>query len=391
MDDHGINSAALNGSAVRMIAGAALMAVLTSVTALPTCTQYAGAQSTVVSALSATAVRLAMAQAAITVQSDGKAEWVIATGAAAAISGTSSLRAQYTDVLSASTLAVSAAGTIIRPGAATAVSLFGLTAAPSVTVGYASNINVTSSGFADASVKLSGQSAWQRDGYSTITVNSSIAGNGLRTAMAAAAPTVTSTAGANAVLTQGGAASIEVKFTTLAVGSTDFAICNIVSTMTAAPTVTQFGGANVVGKFDVTATATNTQQGATDVAQINLSVTAAPRLALLGAAAVNASSAMQADARLGILATAPISCTGSLQAAGVTFRPGSALFAVSSDMTARYQILKFGEAAIAVHSALFADPITNPTVPAPAERTAYVAADDRSMAVMGESRLMEVT
>ena len=168
MNNHGINSAALNGSAVRMIAGAALLAVVMTASANPTRTQFATAQPVLSAKVVANALRVANARARVTITSDGSAQWVIATSAAVSITVTSTARATYTAAWSAARISAKVAGFITRPGEAMARSAISLTADPTVTLGYSSDIRVTSWASADPSVQRLGEPTWSRDGYARI-------------------------------------------------------------------------------------------------------------------------------------------------------------------------------------------------------------------------------
>lgn len=390
MNTHGFNRAALNASASRIVAGAALFAVAFTGSADGLVTKFGEAVASSTSSASASGVRNVLGAAQLAATSSATASGVIATNAEAICLAKSGFKASYTEAWFSASSSGEADGVITRPGEALAVSSFTASATPLVIYGTAATGESRSGGYADPSVKLSGQTTWQRDGFALFASNSKFEATPLRIAGGDAAFLGTSSAEATPSRIAGGEARFECHSNMTALGAIEFVLFHSMSSMIAEPTVTQFGEALAAQTSTFAAIPTNTRPGMVDVMAGNFVATADGRIAIQGEAAMHSSSGASASGRLALQGEAQSQAISDMSADPVVIKFAEAQAATTFDFTAHWAVLRTGAATFAGHSGFTAFPITNPSVPAPPERTMQLAAEARLMELEPESRLMEV-
>lgn len=391
MSLYGLNRAALNGGVIRAIAGAALVAVIGTATASAGVQTYGAAQAATFATMTADGVRIVAGAATSVTQSDGRAQWVLLITTSANIAVTSNVRATNTEVAIAGKATIIADGTKLQGGAATLSVSTGISAQPKLEVGFSSNIGVTSRMTADAAVKLSGQSGWIIDGYATpIVVRAVVAAAGDRTALGYAQAQTITDCTATGQWVQGGAAYIPISASVTAIGAADSTKITVSSSMTATGSTTTFGQSGIRITAGIEAAPINTTQGLTEPINIAANITVGERLALQGMGAISIASSVTADARLALQGQASIACALSCDAEAVVTRSGLAQIDIAADIVAQWSVLRFGEATIQTQAIVSADPITNPNVHAPMDRTLHVPAELRVMVVDMMDRTMKV-
>lgn len=399
MSFYGFNRAALNGGVTGFIAGAALVTAVSGFAADATRVVLPSASPTVTSSVEATG-RLALLGAASieahssTLANGGRISFgdggfiVLSTCTAfpallqlqtATIVVNSKLQATYTNAWAASFGQVEATGFITRPGAGVASGSATVTAVPKVEVGFASQIDGVSAATADPSVKRSGQTTIQRDGYAQQTITSGFRASGLRTALGYANPAVTSSCTTDSIKIHGGAANFTSVFEVAVVASTDAALATITSDMTATGLLTQHAQVPMPVLFEITADPMVTIPGQANEMGGTSFMTGAGLLALQAGSALGGTVLVTAEGRLALLGQATQAIDSSLSATGEIYKPGAATFSGLSNMAAQWAILVEASAAIVCPSSMTALAFTNTEAPDPASRTMYRPSLDRVM------------
>lgn len=393
MNSFGLNRAAINGGVQNTILAGALFSVVGTATAIGTVTQFAGQIAFPISCqFQADGIRTAQgAVAPVNISLNVSASWALATTAAATFTVRSSGLASYTEAYMASALTVSAAGQIIRLGAAQSSTSFTAAAIPLLTAGGQAASSITSSLMADASVKRSGSNTTERDGYATLATSSSFTAAGVKVATGAAAADIIFSAVADGIKTHAGAAVMAGKFSVNAVGASDGAISKMSSGFTAKATLYAAGKAQFDSSFFAQAIGTINVPGRMASIEVSGTLSAEGRLAVRGAATFDASSGFTADFRLAALGQATSQSTSGMYAAPWIYRQANVTTSFSSDFAAGGTRTCFGAASITVKGRFIADAITNPAVLAPPGRTMRVPVEDRAMSVPYEPRTMTVT
>lgn len=369
MNFFGLNRAALNGSVTGLIAGAAIAIASSSSAANGTRIVLPSAVAVSSSDATAKGVRNVFGSGAFVSTASITAFPALLQLTTANIVVTSALKASYTNAYAASTGTLQADGYIIRAGGGTASAISTGMATPLVAVGYASNINVMSSATADASVKLSGQTTWQRDGYASVAAASMMVAESLRTALPTAWAGSSSSCTSEGIKMHGGAAQIHCVWTMTAVASSDSALSVASSYATAAATVTQFGSATAYAQSDASADRIVITFGLVEPSVAISSAVADGRLALLGDAEMTGLSNAFAAGRTALRGDATIGVISTTTADGAIHKLADALSVATSDMTAAWQILRFGFADLVGSSAMTATAMTNVEAPDPPSRT----------------------
>jgi hypothetical protein len=374
----GINSAPVNGSAFVVVLGAALIAGSSGAQAVPTNTTPGAANTVTVTAnVTATGVRNVFGGGQSSTVSTSIAQWVLATTASAGIRVTAEARATNTDAYGIATSSGAATGTKVLPGAASGSAYSGATASGDRTAGTPALAIVTAWTAADASVKRSGQTTTERDGYAFVPMTAIVTAGGEKTTLGTAIGNAYVTATADATKIHGGQAAVVCSLTITATGANDTAVASTTSTVTAKPTLTMFSAATasstaVVPPVDSVVS----RSGGMCVATGTSVMTAGGRLALQGAGATSFASSATANGRLALQGAArPTASSAATAYANVTRFAESRSALVATSLTA---------------AGIVADAIANPATPAPFNRTMRVAAESRAMRVAYENRTMRV-
>lgn len=393
MNEGALNSNSVNGSVVRVIAGAAFALLALASSASGFVTQAGAASESSASSGKSTGVRNVLGGGSFVTVVTASAQWSTIASATATGTASGQLVVTNTDAYGiASAGTSSAAAKIVRPGDGYSVATSFGTALPLATIGYASNINVLTAMTAEASVKLSGQSTTQRDGFLLpAVVASKLTPNGLKTAMGVAAPAVTSTASAFSSVFQGGSASFVSVLGLSATGSSDAAFPNGYSSLLATSIVTQYGAAEADTVSITSAAQTVVTQG-TLIGQTNgATLMANGRMAQIGGVRLSPTASLSAAGRLAVQASIEFDGAGAITADGTAVILPTAQFTASLTAQAAWVILRDGAANMPVLSSLQASFQLNAAEPAPEERSMYVEADDRTVTVDFDDRTIEVS
>lgn len=359
MSFYGLNRAAINAGVASFVAGAALLAASSTVEASATRVVLPEAPITCSSNVAVTGDRNCFGSVGFVTEGTGSAFPALLQLQFADIHITSGLKATYTNVWAHQTSVLEADGFITRPGAGNATGHFEASALPLVDVGFASNLVVTSSASADASVKRNGQTTVERDGYAKQVIQSSFTVEGLKTALGYAFPSVSSDCNAVPTKIHGGAVEFTNLFAVSVVASTDMAISKAVSDFTADSWLTQPGQAKADFISSLVSDPTVVRPGQVDEM-----------------AGVSDGWAIP---RLGVLAQANSVVLSSSEAAGFIMKLGSVESAATSFGTAQWSILVEGAAVIANQSNMTALPYTNAEAADPPNRTMRRIGVDRAM------------
>ncbi|MDQ1817237.1 hypothetical protein RBA41_28425 [Massilia sp. CCM 9210] len=392
MNSFGLNSAAVNGNATRVVLGAALFAAAGSLTANATRTQFAGAVATGGSAgKGAGGVRIAMGAALIRPEFYASAEWVLATTAGATSYASLTARAAHTEALCSTTFGFVAGGTIIRPGVAAGAATFITSADPLVTIGYAATGVSTFSLYAEAGVRRNGQSTTEREGRASAIFGLTANAAALRTAMGVAATVASFNASTDSVKIHGGGATMVSSLGVLAAGSSDGCRVEFTSSLSAQPTLTQPGQAEFTSSLQIAAVPMVTIEGAAQPVLFESGCTADGRLALQGAANFRCTATLYAQGRLALQGVATLAGLACLTSAPGAYRMGEAPAYLTSALLADGVRIRMGAATALMAFAVHAEPATNAAVPAPARRTTRVQRVIRSARIPTDLRTMRAT
>ncbi len=391
MNRSGFNSAAINSTAIRVIAGAAIVTCSFTAQSSGLKTQYGTAVASSQSISKADGTRIQSGEAIAVSALTGSAKWALLTLAEAKVSINLAVRAVNTEAYAGITTQISATGTAIRNAAAVCTAKAMTTADASVTVGYAANVLISSDATADASVQPAGSSNWYRDGYiKPITVKSTASATALRTALATASVVSTSSATADAVRTQGGAATCAVALYAEATGASDTAWCNVSAQTSATGIITRFGEAFCQGRSSISVFDTVIRPGQAEPVTVCLATSVDGRLAHRGEAIAAGNLVAIVDGRLALIGSALIPIKFTTAADGVVYKVGAASLAVNLSTSADGYIIRLGEAKASVSLIASADGATNLQARASTERTMDLPFDDRGMVVPLEDRSMRL-
>ncbi|WP_157778893.1 hypothetical protein [Massilia violaceinigra] len=392
MNSFGLNSAAVNGSASRVVLGAALFAAGGTLTADATRTQYGGAVAMGgLAPKHAAGVRIAMGEALFRPEFYGSAEWVLATTASAVCYSAFTARAAHTEVLCSASFVFTASGTIIRPGVATATAAFVSGADPLVTIGYAATCVSTFSLYAEAGVRRNGQSTTERDGYASGASAFTVTAAALRTAMGVAATVASFNATTDSVKIHAGAATMASALTVFAAGSSDGCRAEFTSSFSAQPTLTQPGQADFAAWLVCSVTPTVTIQGAAKPVLIEFGGVADGRLALQGACEFYSTGTLAAYSRLALQGGAILAGVGQLVPMPWAYRMAEAPAYFTGYLLADGVRICMGEATASLSFGAHAEPATNAAVAAPPNRTMLLPREIRSARISTELRTMRAT
>lgn len=359
MSFYGLNRAAINAGVASFVAGAALLVASSTVEASATRVVLPEASVICSSNVAVTGVRNCLGSAGFVTEVTGSAFPALLQLQFADIHITSGLKATYTNAWAHQTSVLEVDGFITRPGAGDATGHFETFAVPLVDVGFASNLIVTSSASADASVQRSGQTTVERDGYAKQVIKSSFYVNGLKTALGYAYPSVSSDCAAVPTKIHGGAVEFANLFTVSVVASTDMAISESFSTFSADGLLTQSGQAAADFVFSLVSNPTVIRPGQVDEIAVVSDGWAIPRL--------------------GVLAQANSVALSSSEADGFIMKLGFAEAVVTSSSNAQWALLVEAEATIQSQSNMTALPYTNAEAADPPNRTMRRIGVDRVM------------
>ena len=359
MSFYGLNRAAINAGVASFVAGAALLAATSTVEASATRVVLPEASVICNSNVAVTGVRNCFGSAGFVTEATGSAFPALLQLQFADIHITSSLKATYTNAWAHQTSILEADGFITRPGASNAIGHFEASAVPLVDVGFASNLVVTSSASADASVKRNGQTTVERDGYAKQVIQSAFTVEGLKTALGYANTSVSSECSAVPIKIHGGSVEFANLFTVSVVASTDMAISKAISVFTADSLLTQSGQAAAEFVSSLVSDPTAVRPGQADE--------------------MAAVSDAWAIPRLGILAQANSVALSSSEANGFIMKLGFAETVVTLSASAQWALLIEAEATIQSQSNMTALPYTNAEAADPPNRTMRRIGVDRVM------------
>ena len=360
MSLYGFNRSTLNGAVSGIITGAALVTAVSGFVVDGTRVVLPDTTVNATSTTVATSLRTAQGDGGFISTSAGTAWPALLQLQTADIVVTSQLHATPTDAWALSACSLAGEGFITQPGGGVAITLSEGIVTPLVTAGFASNIGVVSLTSADASVKRTGQSTIDRDGYTQALAGVGVlTAYALKTAMGYANMVVTSSANTDSVKIHGGNAVIAGELIVQAVASTDSARTVITSGLTAVGLLTQHSSVEAVFTGFLEAGPTLTTYAEPVIATGQSTLTAAGRKALLGQSNLLGETTASASGTRVLLGTSTI--------VGAT--TGSAL----------WTILVAGQASSTFSSGMTAFGFTNAEAPDPSERTMYRPFVDRTM------------
>lgn len=428
---YGFNRAALNAGVSGIIAGAALVVAVSTSAAQGLRTVNGNAPITAIATAQANG-RLALqgassftvinvVSAAGTKRTPGNASFIpsislTATPAllqmqTANITVSSGLKATATNAWAVLQSQGQATGYVIKPGASTSVAVATGSAEGQVKAGFASNIEVISFAKADASVKLFGQSTWQRDGYAVAITISNTTSVSLRTAQGFSDVAVQSDAQIAGDKIHGGSAVFTCFTDIQATGAIDTANFVGFSTLWANPAVIQYSAANlgILVTFEARETLThfaNTTEfvcasNATASGRLALQTSsntvavsnavATGRLAVLGAMLSEARLISNATGRFAQQSTGSFVGLCEVTAFGVRIQECSADIVATSDGSAQWSLLIQSSGTIQATSTVTALAYTNAESLDPDARTMLRPYTNRLMARSFTDRTMRRT
>lgn len=391
MNVFGLNSATLNGSTYAVVFGAALALAGASIQAAPTNTRPGATPIVSVTAtVQASGVRNVLPSALASALSTGSGEGVYATTSSALGVSTGTLRATATAALALPKATNTAAGTIIRPGAATGPSTSSGTATGLLIAGHRVEHLIGVRIYADPSVKRSGQTTTERDGFAIADQVVTVTALAERLPRGYVDHTTFATATALATQIVGGNAVIECACTITALAAHDVAAAVTYSTGMANPTLYAMADAVASSGAVGNVGSTVTQQGVCNPVVIQSAATAAERLAQRGAALYLTTAGIEAAPRLAILGEARAQLVTDITAFANAYRYAGALADLVQSTYANGTRVCMGEVSLLIGLKARAAGMANPAVPAPFERSMRVARDDRAQRVPPENRTMRV-
>lgn len=359
MSFYSLNRAAINAGVSSFIAGAALLVASSAVEATAYKEVPGGATFSSVSDAQVSGVRNVLGGGSFVSEVGLSAFPALLQLQSATIVATGQLKATYTNSWINPTSELSGSGTVIRPGSGIAESVWTLYADPLVEVGYSSNLIGTSQASADASVQRNGQTTTERDGYAVQHISSGFTADGLRTALVYVLASGSSEYTADGTKIHGGGAYLAGVLSVGAIASTDSAKSYGISDFSALPELTQAGGAvlNFIG-----------------------SLSADPVLFRPGQANVMAGVAgMSAAGRLALMGASGATLQTFLNASGTRVHLGFASSSGASTSLAQWSVMRTASADLVGQSGFVADGFTNAETPDPESRTMRRAFVDRTM------------
>jgi hypothetical protein len=391
MNFFGINRAALNGFASNIVQGAAQSAsTIALMAATATITQFAGAAASTNSGATAIGLRTAQGAGASICTVTATASGALLTLANVLVSTQSSIRVTNTDAYAASSSSGQATGFITRNGQATSTSLSGGSAAPLLTAGTTSYVNVLSGVRADASLKLSGSSNWLIDGYSRVLPSIGIAANASKTALGYAVASAFSDANADAIKSHGAAAVIACQSSAIATGGNETAYISCLSAAYASASVLRYLGAAISVASNLSATPSLITPAGDVLIDCGSDMTAGERIAARGYALMVSASSMSASERFGIRGEAVIAVLPQVLATGFIRKECSSDINCYSDSYAMPNAIRFGASQIQSHSSASAFALSNALNDAPEGRTMRIPYVDTLMKIPYVDNLMRI-
>lgn len=373
MNFFGINSASLNGSAVRIISGAAVFAVISSCSAIGTRTHLPDPVIIGASAnFSSNAVRNVLPSAAFSVKSTCTANGDILTLVEARVSAKATFNASNTEAHFLSKSSSLSDSVVIRGANALSVCKSSLTANPTVIAGFSGVFSVLSSLTAEPGIKLSGATAWLYDGAARdSSIKAVFTASPLRTAQCYANLEAKSSLSCDSIKTHGASATFAISALVAASASTDFAVFS--------------------PKCDMRADASLTSNAVADISQSAIFCAEPNRITYASAEPISMTADFQADMRFGIQASAIFNQSSSVIADASRVKNGYLTPIVTNCViyaTAERLVMSGGTCFAS--STFYAFPIINPLSLAPDNRRMAVSQDNRLMRMTGENRTMKV-
>ena len=391
-----MNFSRVNGAVVN---GAALVAVLSSALAVGIGTAWAGAtiirpaQSAYGITVTTQAIGVREVRGTATVMPSVvcSAEWSIAKDAGAMIRVTAVARASYSDVTAVVASSGAANGTLIQGALSKANAASTATAKADRKAGAEAVAVSTFLSDVSTSIKRSGQSTTEREGFVSGITYITVTALGEKTMLSYAVGGATSAGTATSTHQQGGMAVVSINSLATALGASDTAYSTTYTNATAKPTHTQLvEEAKASTSCSVTVPASRVERPGAALFVTGASATADGRIATLAYATGMASSMGAAAGRLALQGQAFGASTNDGHATSTATRPAAASGVVIAEVIAMGTRTCMGESAYLVKFSPRVDAISNPAIPAPFARTMRVPAEDRAMRVPYENREMRV-
>lgn len=359
MSLHGFNRAALNSGVSGIIAGAALVVASASFAAEGVREVRPASLFAVNNISTASASRNAFGESGFITVSQVTASPVLLQLQSANIVVSGGLHSTPTETWAHVSSTAFATAFKTQNAHALSLGVVLVTAESFAKAGFASNIDVRSTFAVDPSIKLTGQTTWQREGYATSSPVFAASVVSLKSARGFANSAVTSSATTDSIKTHGGKASSVATWQTLVVPSTDsvriLGLSSLIATGLLTAQTTSVSGST----FGVTAAGTLTTFGAPYAFSSTLQTAATPRLALLGGGTCT------------VLSTAT--------SLGARVHLGYSVSLGEAAITAQWSRLIASSVLVSGQSAVTSLAFTNAEAPDPEERTMYRPATERTM------------
>jgi hypothetical protein len=382
MNGFGLNSAALNGSVRRVIAGAVLIVASGSISATGLRIVTDTPQFTAAGSLSATGTRVCLGAANTVSNSTLQATPGLLLLSTVNFGTNGALSATNTESYFVAGGSLQATGTDIQNGSAAFVgNSIGTTAIPLYIAGTAAQFNTAGTFSADASVKLSGSSYTSRDGYvNTVPIGGILTANALRTALCYVESDSPSSCSATANVIQGGSSQFIATATLNATGAADSGWMVCPSAFSALGQVTSYPAPIVMaGVLTVSAAQNVLTQGSVNTFTGIAGMAATANLAIQSDALLQATSSLAATGNLAIQSSASLQAMASFAATGLDTQMGSAESYAFGSIAASGGLLIYGLSDFNSASVLIANPLVNADSLDPTERTMIRPFVDRTM------------
>jgi hypothetical protein len=379
MNFFGLNQAPLNGSVSSVVLAGVFVAAASFASAAPTVITPGNQITIAVSAqVQATGLRMVFGDGQAVSSSQGSASWALVTLASATGKGTSSGYAQWVAAYSGAFATASATGTITRLANALGSASSSGTASGDLTHRPPVFIPLTAITTADPSVKRAGATVTERDGYAMVYATATVTAAAEKQTLGIAKGAAYSDSWALGTRVHGGAARIECSMLITAIAASDYVFTRSESRAFATPTTLAMCQANIAASAEVTAAGMASRGGAAQIG-IGSGGYANGQIAIQGASFVVAKQGAGSAAARAVA-----------QGTGTAILPAQSAVLFTSAATADGARYQFGAGTTRVTWSVRATGISNPAVPAPADRAMRVAADDRSMSVPADDRTMKV-
>lgn len=392
MNFFGVNGAAVNGSAIAAVLSGAFAVVGATAWAGATVIRPVEATTyTIVVSANADGTRVAQGQATATGGALCTAEWSISKDASALVRITAVARAFYSDVTGIATSSGTAIGTHIKAAETLATATATATAKGDRTAGGAAIAVCNYYTDISASVKRSGASTTEREGFVLGSTTAIVTANADKTMLSAVVGGAKSWATGTALQIHGGTAALSIACKVTALGASDTAYATTYSNATAKPTHTQvIEDARATTASNASVSSTIVYRPAAASVSVSLGATTDARIAVLAGSTWAIASAATAQGRLALQGQSFALCENTGYGTATAIRLAFASCEAQSASVATGMRVQFASVSYVVKFDPAVDAISNPSTPAPFSRTMHVPAQDRAMRVPYENREMRV-